>query len=538
MKIFKINFNHERIYYFGLILTAICLPISKLALSMSMILLISNWVFEFDFKRKRDVIKSNLPAGQEGRSILIFTGIFIVHIIWLLNTENFQYAFRDLGNKAILLLFPVIIGTSKKLTEKQIKTIMLWFTLAVISSTIISTLILVGIINLPVKNIRDISVFMSHIRLSLLINIAIFSVGYYLFSDKYKNTKFENIVYVAFILWLVIFLYLLKSFTGIFIFLITFFLVLGFVSFKIKHIVLKLFLQVSLITVFLLLASYTTHSISRFYTKQKIDFENLEMFTESGNAYSHYMGEYQLENGNYLGLYVCDQELEKEWNALSSISYAGKDEKDQEIKFTLMRYLTSKGLRKDSVGISKLSLKDIKNIESGMANYIFENKYAIYPKIYEIIWQIDVYRKGFNPAGNSITLRAEFVKTAFRIIKNNFWFGVGTGDVKDYFQKQYEIDNSKLPKKNRLRAHNQFVTFFLSFGIVGFIFVLFSMFYPVIKLKGFKSYLFVVFFIIALLSFLNEDTLETQIGITLFSYFYSLFLFGSRKNLINTKEYE
>jgi hypothetical protein len=250
------------------------------------------------------------------------------------------------------------------------------------------------------------------------------------------------------------------------------------------------------------------------------------------------MGEYQLENGNYLGLYVCDQELEKEWNALSSISYAGKDEKDQEIKFTLMRYLTSKGLRKDSVGISKLSLKDIKNIESGMANYIFENKYAIYPKIYEIIWQIDVYRKGFNPAGNSITLRAEFVKTAFRIIKNNFWFGVGTGDVKDYFQKQYEIDNSKLPKKNRLRAHNQFVTFFLSFGIVGFIFVLFSMFYPVIKLKGFKSYLFVVFFIIALLSFLNEDTLETQIGITLFSYFYSLFLFGSRKNLINTKEYE
>ncbi|NOQ27408.1 MAG: hypothetical protein GQ564_18755 [Bacteroidales bacterium] len=531
MKIFKINFNHDRIYYFGLVLTAICLPHSKLALSLSMILLISNWVFEFDFKRKLDVIKSN-------RSILIFTGIFIVHIIWLINTVNFEYAFRDLGNKAILILFPVIIGTSKKLTEKQIKSIMLWFTLAVVSSTIISTLILIGIIDLPVKNIRDISVFMSHIRLSLLINIAIFSLGYFLFSDRYKNTKFEYIVYITFILWLVIFLYLLKSFTGIFIFLITFFLVLGFVSFKIRHLVLRLFFQVSLITIFLLLASYSTHSISKFYTKQIIDFDNLEMFTESGNTYSNYKGHGQLENGNYLQLYVCDQELEKEWNAVSSIPYVGKDEKKQEIKYTLMRYLTSKGLRKDSVGISKLLLNDIKNIESGMANYIFENKYAIYPKIYEIIWQIDVYRKGFNPAGNSITLRAEFLKAAFGIIKNNFWFGVGTGDVKDSFRKQYEIDNSKLPKKNRLRAHNQFVTFFISFGIVGFILVLFSILYPVIKLQAYKNYLFVVFFIIALLSFLNEDTLETQIGITLFSFFYSLFLFGRRKILINTKEYE
>jgi hypothetical protein len=68
---------------------------------------------------------------------------------------------------------------------------------------------------------------------------------------------------------------------------------------------------------------------------------------------------------------------------------------------------------------------------------------------------------------------------------------------------------------------------------VGFILVLFSIFYPAIKLKGFKNYLFVVFLIIALLSFLNEDTLETQIGITLFSYFYSLFLFGSKINYKN-----
>ncbi|MDA3954042.1 MAG: O-antigen ligase family protein [Bacteroidales bacterium] len=526
MKIFNFKFNHSKIYYFGLILTAICLPLSKLALSISMIFLISNWVLELDFKRKLDEIKSK-------KAILIFVGIFLIHVIWLLNTQNFKYAFNDLGNKAILVLFPVIIGTSKEISEKQIKSILVWFTLAVVSSTIISTLILVEAIDYPVGDIRDISAFMSHIRLSLLINISIYSLGYILFSKKFFKTSFELGVYIVFIVWLVIFLYLLKSFTGIFIFFITLFLVLGFVSLSIKYVVPRLFLQVSLITIFLLLASYITHSISKFYTTPIVDFENLDEFTQSGNAYSHIKGVDQLENGSYLSIYICEQELEKEWNNVSSIPYFSRDQKGQEIKYTLMRYLTSKAYRKDSVGISKLSVNDIKNIESGMANYIFENKYAIYPKIYEIIWQIDVYKKGFNPAGNSITLRAEFVKTAYDIIQNNFWFGVGTGDVMDSFNLQYKANKSRLPKQNRLRAHNQFVTFFLSFGVVGFVLILFSMFYPVIRFQGHKNYLFIVFFIIALLSFLNEDTLETQIGITLFSYFYSLFLFGSKTNIKN-----
>ena len=48
----------------------------------------------------------------------------------------------------------------------------------------ISTLILFEIIDYPIQNIRNISAFMSHNRLSLLINISIFSLGYILFSKK------------------------------------------------------------------------------------------------------------------------------------------------------------------------------------------------------------------------------------------------------------------------------------------------------------------------------------------------------------------
>jgi len=496
-----------------------------------MIFLICNWLLETDFTRKWKRLKSN-------PSILIFTGIFWVHILWLFNTQNFQYAFHDLSNKAILLLYPVVIGTSQPLKSKQIKAILFWFSLAVLSSTIISTLILTGAIHYPVQSIRNISAFISHIRFSLLINVAIYSLGYLILSKNVCTSKIENVTYGLFILWFIAFLFLLKSLTGIVIFIVLFFAVLTWISFKIRDIVPRLFLQVMLIGIFLLLASYITHTISRYYTKEPIDFNDLDQYTVNGNLYQHYKDRTQIENGNYVWLYICTEELKKEWNRVSGMPFSGEDKKGQQISQTLIRYLTSKGYRKDSVGISRLSLTDIKNIENGMANHIYAKKYAIYPKVYDAIWQIDVYRKGLNPEGNSITLRVVFAKTAVDIIKNNFWLGVGTGDVQDAFNKQYETGQHKLSEKYRLRTHNQYLTFVVSFGLVGFVFICFFMVYPVLKHRGYKNYLFLIVFVIALLSFINEDTLETQTGITFFSYFYSLFLFGSARNFKNKKDNE
>ncbi|MFP4025493.1 MAG: O-antigen ligase family protein [Thiohalospira sp.] len=529
MRLFNLNINHQKIYYFGLLLVAASLPLSKFAVSVSMITLAINWVLEGYFAEKIKKIRDN-------PSILIFCGIFLVHLLWLLNTSNFQYAFHDLKNKLILIVFPIIIGTSLPLNRNQFKYLLLLFSLSVVVSTLISTAVLLGIIDYPINDIREISMFMSHIRLSLLINVSIFSLGYFLFSNQFYKTRNELIAYSITILWLVLFLFILKSLSGIIIFIILFFLIAGYYSINIKELVFRLFVQVLLITGFLFIASYITHAISKFYTVEKIDFENLEQNTLSGNKYQHKSKPKQIENGYYVWLYVCPKELKKEWNRLSDICYECKDKKGQQVKITLIRYLTSKGFRKDSVGISKLSAADIQNIENGIANYIYTLRYNLYPKIYQIIWEIDVYRKGANPTGNSITQRWEFLKTAFSIIHDNFWFGTGTGDVQDAFNHQYEINKSQLSPGKRLRTHNQYVTFFVSFGIVGFLIVLFCMFYPFIQLKGYKNYFFVMFLLIALLSMLNEDTLENQIGVTFFSYFYSLFLFGNRFKINDNDE--
>jgi len=43
------------------------------------------------------------------------------------------------------------------------------------------------------------------------------------------------------------------------------------------------------------------------------------------------------------------------------------------------------------------------------------------------------------------------------------------------------------------------------------------------------------FFCIALLSMLNEDTLETQAGVTFFAFFYCFFIWGKEDKQKNIK---
>ncbi len=55
-----------------------------------------------------------------------------------------------------------------------------------------------------------------------------------------------------------------------------------------------------------------------------------------------------------IDLYVCEPELKKEWNKISTISYESVDRRGQQVSLTIRRYLTSKGLRKDSAALARL----------------------------------------------------------------------------------------------------------------------------------------------------------------------------------------
>ena len=146
-------------------------------------------------------------------------------------------------------------------------------------------------------------------------------------------------------------------------------------------------------------------------------------------------------------------------------------------------------------------------------------------RMQEIFWELNIYLKGGNPSGYSVAQRFEFWKAAIGIIKENFFIGVGTGDVEKAFDEQYEKINSPLTQEWRLRSHNQFLAIGTAFGVIGILWFLIALFYPLLSLKNYKDYFYLTFFIISFLSMLTEDTLETQVGITFFAFFNSLFLF-------------
>lgn len=518
--------GHFMIYCFGLAMLAVSLPLSVFFMSLSQFIIGGNWLLEGQFRKKfRILIKR--------KSILLIFSILLVHFLGLIYTKDFNYAFNDIRIKLPLLILPLIIGTSHQLSIRQFKIILLFFIASVTVGSLISTSVLLGFTNLTINDNREISLFISHIRFSLLINIAIFLSGYFLFSPKHNKKVTEKIIFTVIIIWLTAFLFLLQAFTGIAILLITGFILgiyLLIQQFRVLGIRLKLFYIAVLVAIPLLVLSYITKSVTKFYSVEEVDFESLEKYTKKGNVYTHNIEKKQIENGNYIWLYVSEEELREEWNKISTLKYDGKDKKQQDIKYTLIRYLTSKGYRKDAEGVEMLTSKDINLIENGIASHIYKSKYSIYPRIYQIIWEIDVYVKGGNPSGHSVTQRLEYLKTAKAIIKDNFFIGVGTGDLQIAFDEYYEKLNSQLTEKWRLRAHNQFVSFFVAFGFIGFLWIIFAMFYPVYIERKFKDYFFIMFLIIAILSMFNEDTLETQAGVTFFMFFYTLFLLQNTKH--------
>ncbi len=517
------------IYFLGLILLAVSLPLSKFVLSVSIFILLGNWILEGEFKRKINILKNR-------SSVLIISSIVIIHIIWLFKTGDIQSGLHDIQIKSPLLALPLIIGTSRGLDKKQISIILSFFIAAVTVASLILAFIFFGFSGIAVDNIKEASVFISHIRFALMVNVAIFILALFVFDNPYYNPSvIVRIIFIITLLWLIVFLVLFQTLTGIVIFsVIGYFMVMRSVLI-IKNLIFRYFLFVILICIVPASLVLIHGEVIKYYDVEEVIPDSLALYSSNNNIYHHDLSRKEIENGKYVWIYVCEDEIREEWNKRSELNFSGYDLKGHEIKYTLVRFLTSRGLRKDSAAIWLLSDNDVRNIEKGIANYIYSDKFSAKALIYRIIWEFDRYSKGLNPSGHSITQRIEYWKTGLELVRKNFWFGVGTGDLQMAFDKQYEDDNSVLDPDWRLRAHNQFLSFFIAFGVFGFLYCVFALFAPVVFEKKYCDAIFAIVFFISILSFLNEDTLETHTGATFFAFFYALLLFGL-KDVSGNKE--
>jgi len=519
----SLKLNHRYIYFFGLALLAASLPLSKVTMSIAEIILFANWILEGHFKNRFRVFFRN-------RIALAISSLFLLHVIGLIYTTDFNYAVFDLKVKVPILLLPLILSTTEALEKKHFKYLLMLFIAAVLSSTLIS---LYNYFTMDYLDIRDICLFISHIRLSLMTCLSIFILLYFVFKDR-DFSLWIKILFIIITLWFAVFLVILESITGLSILFITALFLSVIAVAKMKNMLYK----VSIIALAVIISAIVFFIIRNIYKEycsySAVNKNEVRKFTSLGNPYSHDTLNTETENGNYVYWNVNQNELRASWNKRSIYKYDSLDRKGQYLKYTLMRFLTSKGYYKDADGVSKLTNEEVHSIENGIASVNYLQAKSFRTRIYETFWELENFSVNSNPNGHSVMQRLEYWKASLGIIRDNLFFGVGTGDMNIAFAQQYDKMKSPLEKKWRLRSHNQFLSITVGFGLFGLLWFLICLIYPFFYKWVRKDYFYIVFFIIAILSMTAEDTIESQAGLTFFVFFNTLFLLGRKPESNNT----
>jgi hypothetical protein len=511
---------HEQVYFYTLVLLSVSLSLSIYFTSIAHLLLLINWVLEGRFGEKWKLARTN-------RALQVFLLLFLLHLVGLLWSEDLSSGLLNIKIKLPLALMPVVLVTSGSLSRKQVQRILLFFSLGVLASSLGSMMKLTGWLAGEVNDFRELSLFMSHIRFSLQIVLSLLISCYYLFVDRTSVSRAEGIYYLLSLFWFIFFLVILKSLTGMVIAIILTFFILLRLVWEIRDQIVRFMALVPLIMIPLFSVIYLGYAIDRFYNFDELNVEELDRQTVEGNPYTHRMGLSDVENGHYTWIYVCDQELEREWSRVSEIPFmGGRTDNGNTLRTTLIRFLTSKGLRKDAAGLRQLSEEEIRAIEQGVANCIYLNRFKFYPRVYELIWEIHRYNQGYDPNDKSVVQRYLFLEAGWNIARTKLIFGTGTGDLHKEFSRYYESVDSPLEARWRGLAHNQYLTFMISLGIPGFLLCLFALVAPLFLARRQNSFLAMGFLIMILLSMISMDTLETAFGVGFVAFFYSLFLFG------------
>lgn len=536
-------------YIAGIAIIIVFLPFSKYILSIGMWTVTGAWILErvnltrfLGFFRKGSMFRRIILAvpytlmlwfESIGRGFRVFfrnkpamilASIYLLHILGLLVTSDFGYAVKDLRTKAPMLILPLYFATSKAFGRSDFYRFMMIFVLNLVVATLANTW---KLFNFEFIDIRDISGHISHIILGLMISMALFVAGYFLIRKRRISIWIKSAAFIL-IIWFLIYLVISRSFTGLGVFIVTLLILLVIYTFRSRSIWLKAGCIFSIVMMVGGGGLYLRSVIKDYYTVETIDFNALETVSPKGNPYTHNPQNRQTENGHYLWIYVQWDELREGWSKRSGIHFDSTDLKGQQVKFTLIRYLASKGYRKDAGGIDQLTDEDIEAVERGIADVVNLNQLSLRGRIYELLMGYESYLATGDPTGSSLMQRLEFWKASWGIIQEHWLTGVGTGDMNHAFLEQYKKMDTKLASEQWWRSHNQFFSILIGFGILGLSWFLVSLIYPAWIKRGFEDYFFLTFFIIATLSMLTEDTLESQAGVSFFYFFFSFFLFGRR----------
>jgi uncharacterized membrane protein (UPF0136 family) len=441
------------------------------------------------------------------------SAIYALPVIGLLWTDDFGFALWDLRMKLPILFMPVLIASLRPISGFARSSLIWVFLTSIFVAVLICTGVYYGVMGKEVRNVREASIFISHIRFSILIVLGVIFIYF-----KIRKHIAHAVYGVPMALIFAWYLWRMESMTGMFMLAVWAAVMLVYHALRTGNSLRRWVIMGAVVIGITGVFIYVVQAYQCYFSAPEINLAALDELTMDGEKYDHHPENRQLQDGNYIWLYNAWGELEATWRERSKLPIDSLDAKGNPLKGTLVRYLTSKGLRKDRDGVMSLEDEEIVQIENGATSYYANSHSGLRKRLDKIFFEIDNYRNGGSPNGHSVLQRLEFWITGIAIFKEHPLMGVGTGDLKQSFKSMYEARQTGLSEKNRLRAHQQFLTMFITYGIIGGLFFIVLVFYPLTSLWNRKNNYYLSFFLLFFLSCLTEDTLETQAGVTFFAF--------------------
>lgn len=482
-----------------------------------------------------DSWKNKKERFQKRLYLITIPAIFFIYLISSINTFSEGDSLYDLQKTLFFLVLPVAFLFGKNINNQQRRFVFYVFVAAVTCSIIVALVrwhLMEETENFSVHKIG----LISHIRFSFQLILAFWFLILLLLNNfsQLKKTIIVGIAITA--SFILTFLLFQQSLTGLVAFSASIIFYLLYFTFQLN----QKYRYVLLVAVFLMVSIpfvYVYKIVDSFYDIEIVDENALPAKTNQGNSYQHDVNNKMVENGNYVYLYVCEDEMRTEWNKISEFEYDSIGTSGYPLKATLIRYLTSKGLKKDAEGLKALDAQDIQNIEKGIANIIFQKrKYSIYPRFYQTVWEYYVYTQTGDANNQSFSQRLEFYQAAISIIKDNPWLGVGTGRWKSEFRNAFIKNKSSLNKNRYASSHNQYLNYLVKFGILGFLLILAFLIYPILKTKKYTDLLFLIFLVFLFFANFADSNFESHMGSSFFIFFYCLFITSTENNYLSLKE--
>ena len=190
--------NNFLIYWSILIFTSFFLIWGNAFISISCFSLIGFWILEGDYKLKfKELISKKSP--------LFLIAIYAVIFLWAMFQLPHREAYRDIWENLPLLIFVLVIGSRSRLSQSQFHVVLLTYIFSIVINTVFNFTHFI-ITTDTNTDIRDVSLFMSYIRLSLYSLIGIVATIYYLFYNSRVRLPQKEIVFLWISLfWLVIY---------------------------------------------------------------------------------------------------------------------------------------------------------------------------------------------------------------------------------------------------------------------------------------------------------------------------------------------